>query len=129
MLSDLKFIARDVSEKLLRLDSKFLQWCGKSALRPEARLLMLIGTRGPISVKEAMHDSSLSHRSFYMILDKLKDAGIVEVRNDTIDARVRRIYINEEHEDKYTSIYECFDDEPEITSQFERPINGLRLLK
>jgi len=68
-----------------------------------------------------MHDSSLSHRSFYMILDKLKDAGIVEVRNDTIDARVRRIYINEEHESKYTSIYECFDDESEVTSQFERP--------
>jgi len=64
-----------------------------------------------------------------MILEKLKDAGIVEVRNDTIDARVRRIYINEEHEGKYTSIYECFDDEPEITSQFERPINGLGLLK
>lgn len=80
---------------------------------------MLIGTRGPISVKEAMHDSSLSHRSFYMILDKLKDAGIVEVKNDAIDARVRRIYINEEHENKYTGIYECFNDEPEFISQFE----------
>lgn len=110
MLRHAGCIARDVSEKLLQLDSDFSQWLGRSALRPEARLIMLAANSGPISVKEAMYDSSLSHRSFYMILDRLKEAGVIEMVGDSSDARVRRIYISEKHITDYKKIYDCFAD-------------------
>ena len=71
-----------------------MQIFGKPALRPEFRLIALIVSAGPISVKEAKYDSSMSHRAFYMLLDKLKNQKIVELTGDDGDARVRKIHLS-----------------------------------
>ena len=94
MSRDFESFVHDMSNTLLGLDSKFMQIFGKPALRPEFRLIALIVSAGPISVKEAMYDSSMSHRAFYMLLDKLKNQKIVELTGDDGDARVRKIHLS-----------------------------------
>lgn len=95
MSNEIRSIAREVSDRLLQLDVAFHEWLGKPALQAEARLLMLLNCRGAMSVKEAMHHSPISHRAFYMMLERLKQAGIVYLEPDHNDARVRRIHLSE----------------------------------
>jgi DNA-binding MarR family transcriptional regulator len=75
----------------LNIDRYFNSITGFEALRPEAKLLFHLGSRGDLSVKEAMFVSGLSYRGFYMVLGRLVDSGFVEIHQDGRDKRVRRI--------------------------------------
>jgi hypothetical protein len=84
----------NIAEIIRTFDSDFMKEFGKPALRPEIRLLFLVVERGPISVKEAMYDSSLSHRAFYSVLQRLKGADVITLASDDNDGRVRKIRIS-----------------------------------
>ena len=62
-----------------------------AALRPDARLLMLIMLHQSVSIKQAMLDSPLSYRAFYTMLDRLKANALIAVETDHADRRVRRL--------------------------------------
>jgi hypothetical protein len=78
-------------DNVLEFDDVFFQLVGSSALRPQARLLMLIQKYGSVSVKEAIIDSRMSSRGFYMMMDGLLKEGILCAETDEKDKRVRRL--------------------------------------
>jgi hypothetical protein len=81
---------------LIKIDNLFKSQLRISALRPAARLLMLIAAHRSVTIKDAMLDSPLSYRAFYGILDALKDKALVCVELDPDDGRVRRLVVGPE---------------------------------
>jgi DNA-binding MarR family transcriptional regulator len=79
--------------RLIRTDELFKTQFDISALRPAARLLLLIAVHRSCTIKEAMLDSPLSYRSFYVMLDNLKGKALVSVEPDGDDRRVRRLVL------------------------------------
>ena len=82
-----------IAAHLLGVDETFKARLRISALRPPARLLVFIAVHRSISIKEAMLDSTLSYRAFYVMLNNLKAKALVNVERDRNDGRVRRIVL------------------------------------
>jgi hypothetical protein len=75
----------------LDMERLFLDRVGLGALRPEAKLLLLINQKGELSIKQAMSVSDLSYRGFYILLNRLNSQGLITITADTHDKRVRKI--------------------------------------
>lgn len=86
---------RDLFHELLAIDELCAEWLGSSPLRPDAKLFLLIAARGSVTIKEAMHSSALSNRSFYQMVQRLKQENKVSVIPDKVDRRVHRIILNQ----------------------------------
>jgi DNA-binding MarR family transcriptional regulator len=86
-------------QQLLDLDDLWHSLLGQAVLRPSARLILQVAIRGTMSVKEAMHDSALSHRAFYNVLESLKSQGVIQTSVDERDGRVRRLALAERWQD------------------------------
>ena len=86
---------RDLFQELLAIDELCTEWLGSSPLRPDAKLFLLIAARGSVTIKEAMYSSALSNRSFYQMVQRLKQGNKVSVVPDTADRRVHRIILNQ----------------------------------
>ena len=80
---------------LLAIDELCVEWLGSSVLRPDAKLFLLIAARGSVTIKEAMHSSALSNRSFYQMVHRLKKENKVSVIPDQFDRRVHRIVLDQ----------------------------------
>jgi DNA-binding MarR family transcriptional regulator len=76
----------------LHYDEKIRKYLGFSWMTPEARLLALIQVRQP-TIKEAMHESYLSDRAFYLMIKRLREDGLIHVICDPDDGRVRRVVV------------------------------------
>ena len=76
---------------LLELDRHFSEILGMTALRPEAKLLLLLSQAGTLTIKQAISLSGLSYRGFYLLLNRLLDKGLIEIRDDEVDRRVRKV--------------------------------------
>lgn len=76
---------------LIKIDDLFKARLRISALRPAARLLMFIAAHRSVTIKDAMLDSPLSYRAFYVALEALKNKSLVCVERDPDDGRVRRL--------------------------------------
>jgi len=81
-------------ECLLALDDAFKEWTVAGALTPELRLVLLVLSRGSVTIKEAMYDCRLSYRAFYMMVDRLKAKELIVVKGGEQDGRVRRISLH-----------------------------------
>jgi DNA-binding MarR family transcriptional regulator len=79
--------------QILKIDNFFSSALKAPALRPAARLLLYVMIKRSISVKQALHDSPLSYRAFYIMLERLKDETLIEVKSDPEDRRVRRLVL------------------------------------
>jgi DNA-binding MarR family transcriptional regulator len=83
-----------IAAYLLGVDDIFKKKLGMSALRPAARLLLFLAVRQSVTIKEAMQDSTLSYRAFYVMLDNLKEEVLVQVEKDDHDLRIRRLVLD-----------------------------------
>jgi hypothetical protein len=86
----------DFAEKaaqILTIDNFFNEKLNSPALRPAARLLLHVAVNRSVSIKQAMLDSPLSYRAFYIMIDRLKDASLLDVTSDHEDRRVRRLVL------------------------------------
>ena len=79
------------ANQVLEIDAFFIKSLHMAALRPDARLLMLIMLHQSVSIKQAMLDSPLSYRAFYTMLDRWKANALIAVETDHADRRVRRL--------------------------------------
>jgi DNA-binding MarR family transcriptional regulator len=84
-------IDTDVCEEGLKVDRYFRSYAGLDALKPEAKILFTLGSRGPLAVKQLMLYSGLSYRGFYIVVNRLTALGLIETYQDKDDGRVRRI--------------------------------------
>ena len=87
---------QDFSEtalQILKIDNFFNEALHTAALRPAARLLLFIMVKRSVSIKQAMLDSPLSYRAFYIMIERLKDAALLDVKSDDEDRRVRRLVL------------------------------------
>ena len=75
-----------------------------AALRPAVRLILYIMVKQSVTIKQALHDSPLSYRAFYIMLEKLKDDAWLEVRHDDEDRRVRRLVLGRKFENMLTKL-------------------------
>jgi DNA-binding MarR family transcriptional regulator len=80
-------------EKILEINRQFSEQVGIEALRPEAKILFTLKTKGSLSVKEAMILSGLSYRGFYIVLARLANSGWITMEADIKDRRVKRILL------------------------------------
>jgi DNA-binding MarR family transcriptional regulator len=85
-----------MAAQILRIDNFFADVLHTPALRPAVRLLLRIMVKRSISIKEAMMDSPLSYRAFYIMIDRLKEAGLIDVASDDSDRRVRLLVLGSE---------------------------------
>jgi len=79
---------------LLRLDAEIFAHRGIRMLTPEARVLINLKLSGPMSVTAAMELAGVSYRGFYAVLDRLKQAGLVDQVKDQDDQRVRNLQLD-----------------------------------
>jgi DNA-binding MarR family transcriptional regulator len=79
---------------LLRLDAEIFAHRGIRMLTPEARVLINLKLSGPMSVTAAMELAGVSYRGFYAVLDRLKQAGLVDQVKDQDDQRVRNLHLD-----------------------------------
>lgn len=75
----------------LALEAHFAEQLGIPALRPEAKLILLLSQQDCLSIKQAMSMSGLSYRGFYMLVTRLVEQGLIKVDTDAHDRRVRKI--------------------------------------
>ena len=83
----------ETASHILQIDDFFVEKLNIAALRPAARLLFYIMVKRSVSIKEAMLDSPLSYRAFYIMIDRLKDEALLDVESDDEDRRVRRLVL------------------------------------
>ncbi len=79
---------------LLALDARLNEQRNIRLLTPEARVLIHLKLSGPVPVTTAMQMAGTSHRGFYAVLERLKQAGIVATVKDGQDQRVRKLSID-----------------------------------
>jgi DNA-binding MarR family transcriptional regulator len=87
--------ADDFIAKAFDVERLFVDLVGVGALRPEAKLLLLINQRGALSIKQAMSMSGLSHRGFYMLLNRMSSQDLIVITPDAHDKRVKKIGVAE----------------------------------
>lgn len=78
-------------DDVLAFDRLFSDRLGMDALRPEAKLLLILTRHGSLRIKQAMSLSGLSYRGFYILLHRLIRQDLVVVEGDSADRRVRNI--------------------------------------
>jgi hypothetical protein len=83
-------VERDYAD-VLELDRHFSEHLGINALRPEAKLLLILSQTGTLTIKQALSLSGLSYRGFYLLLNRLLAQGLIEVNGDHDDRRVRNV--------------------------------------
>jgi hypothetical protein len=81
----------DLLDGVLEFDRLFSEQVGMMALRPEAKLLLILTRHGSLRIKQAMSLSGLSYRGFYILLQRLVKQKLVIVEGDSADGRVRNI--------------------------------------
>lgn len=79
---------------LMELDARLNTQRNIRLLTPEARVLIHLKLNGPVSVTTAMQVAGTSHRGFYAVLERLKQAGVIATVKDGHDQRVRKLSID-----------------------------------
>jgi DNA-binding MarR family transcriptional regulator len=83
-------VAQNYSD-VLELDRQFSEHLGINALRPEAKLLLILSQAGTLTIKQALSLSGLSYRGFYLLINRLMAQGLIEINGDDDDRRVRKV--------------------------------------
>lgn len=79
---------------LLEFDEQLFGQKGIRLLTPEARVLIHLKLSGKMTVSGAMEKAGVSHRGFYAVLERLKQAGLVGQAKDEEDQRVRQLTLD-----------------------------------
>ena len=82
-------------KELLEIDARMYQQRKIRILTPEARVLFALLVGGPLQVNSAMQVAGTSYRGFYAVLERLKQAGLVNINKDTEDQRVRNLTVDQ----------------------------------
>jgi hypothetical protein len=80
--------------QLLALDDRLQEERKIRLLTPEARVLIHLKIGGPMSITTAMQIAGTSHRGFYAVLERLRQAGVIGTTKDEQDQRVRRLELD-----------------------------------
>lgn len=86
---------RELIDDVLNVDLKFREEFGINFIRPEAKIMLLLKQRGPLSIKEAMSFINVSYRGFYLIINKMIEKRYVHIKQDDSDGRVKRIFLDD----------------------------------
>jgi len=78
---------------LLELDAQVFANKGIRLLTPEARVLINLKLSGSLNVTSAMELAGVSYRGFYAVLERLKQAGMVDQVKNEHDQRVRNLQL------------------------------------
>ncbi|MET1756881.1 hypothetical protein ABVV53_15670 [Novosphingobium sp. RD2P27] len=80
-------------KELIDFDAKLFKTKNIRLLTPEARVLFQLMMSGPLRVNEAMQVAATSYKGFYAVMDRLKQAGLVNISTDDKDHRARNLSI------------------------------------
>ena len=84
--------------QLLDLDAALHAERNIRLLTPEARVLLTLRLAGSLPINAASEAAGISHRGFYAVLDRLRNAGLVATGKDPDDQRVRRLSLDADAE-------------------------------
>jgi len=79
--------------ELVEFDAKLFKKKKIRLLTPEARVLLQLMMSGPLRVNEAMQVAATSYKGFYAVMERLKQAGLVNISVDEKDQRARNLNI------------------------------------
>lgn len=91
---DSRVEGRENWQDLLEFDEQLFGQKGIRLLTPEARVLIHLKLTGKMTVSGAMEKAGVSHRGFYAVLERLKQAGLVGQAKDKEDQRVRQLTLD-----------------------------------
>ncbi len=77
------------AKALLEMEQDLVRQIGVRALTPEARLVLLLMSEGPMPIKRAMIESDLSYRGFYNMIDRLISRGTLVREPSQQDRRIQ----------------------------------------
>ncbi|MEY4671949.1 MAG: hypothetical protein RLZZ415_1828 [Pseudomonadota bacterium] len=77
------------AKALLEMEQDLVRQIGARALTPEARLVLLLMSEGPMPIKRAMIESDLSYRGFYNMIDRLISRGTLVREPSQQDRRIQ----------------------------------------
>ena len=77
------------AKALLEMEQDLVRQIGVRALTPEARLVLLLVSEGPMPIKRAMIESDLSYRGFYNMIDRLISRGTLVREPSQQDRRIQ----------------------------------------
>lgn len=77
------------AKALLEMQQDLVRQIGARALTPEARLVLLLMSEGPMPIKRAMIESDLSYRGFYNMIDRLISRGTLVREPSQQDRRIQ----------------------------------------
>jgi DNA-binding MarR family transcriptional regulator len=80
-------------KELIEFDAKLFRKKNLRLLTPEARVLLHLMMSGPVRVNEAMQVAATSYKGFYAVMERLKQAGLINISKDDKDHRVRNLDI------------------------------------
>lgn len=83
-------------KELVEFDAKLFKKKKLRLLTPEARVLLCLVMSGPLRVNEAMQVAGTSYRGFYAVLERLKQAGLVNISKDEQDQRARNLTVEQQ---------------------------------
>lgn len=81
------------AKALLEMEQDLVRQIGVRALTPEARLVLLLMSEGPMPIKRAMIESDLSYRGFYNMIDRLISRGTLVREPSQQDRRIQLLRI------------------------------------
>lgn len=82
-------------KEILDFDARLFKKKKLRLLTPEARVLLCLVMSGPLRVNEAMQVAGTSYRGFYAVLERLKQAGLVNISKDEQDQRARNLTVGQ----------------------------------
>lgn len=80
--------------EILQMEQCFKKNFGFNLMKPEAKIILTLKQKGSLSIKEAMTFLDLSYRGFYILVRKLENSGVIYLKDDPHDKRVKRIFLS-----------------------------------
>jgi hypothetical protein len=80
-----------IASELLRIDDQCFEKFGIRLLNPRSRLIVYIALKGSVTIKDALLNSDLSYRAFYVMQNRLRDQGLIDIHSDTEDRRMKHM--------------------------------------
>jgi DNA-binding MarR family transcriptional regulator len=89
-------INKNELRSILEFDQHLTGANGIQLLTPEGRVLLWLALDGSMSVSGAQLIAGTSHSSYYTVLRRLKDAGLITAMPDEKDGRIKWLRVKQE---------------------------------
>ena len=94
------FSCKALAANLIRADDIYNKQFRIRLLNPKSRLILFIAVNESVNVKQALLDSPLSYRAFYVLRDNLLKNNLISLTKGSHDNRTRFMSLTDKIKDR-----------------------------